>query len=686
MNDSGPPTDDSLIVRPAAFKPTRDAVDERSWIERHRNQVLWGAVALVVLWFVWFIFTAKSVRVVTDPYDADIDIVGGFDLELGGVRVLREGNYELQASAEGYHDLVTPLTIGAQRNQEYRFALTPLPGRITFEAAPESAAVSVDGTALGDTPLVDIDIPAGTHQVAFEHPRYQPYAVELAVEGRRVSQRVDATLVPNWATYELITTPAGATVFVDDQPLGATPGSFEILAGRHELRVKLPGYKTWTKRIAVTAQQDVALDPLTLEQADGLVLVTSRPRAAGVMVDGAYRGESPLELNLKPGRSYQIRLFKPGYQAATRTVKVESNVERALDVDLAALTGTLVVVVDPPDAELLIDGRARGQGRQSLALSAAPHTIEIRKSGYAGYSKRITPQPGLTQELKVKLLTVEEARLAALTPTVRTAAGQVLVLLEPGSFTMGASRREPGRRANETQHEVRMTRLFYLGATEVTNAEYRKFDPKHKSGDFEGHGLDDDNQPVAKVSWEEAVRYCNWLSEKDGLPAFYRFELGKVVGFNPSATGYRLPTEAEFAWAARPDHGSKRVRFPWGDALPPPDRSGNYADQSASHLVGRVVFGYNDNYIVSAPVKTFAPDAHGIYDLAGNLAEWVNDFYEIPAADAATDPLGPESGEYHVIRGSSWMHGTITDLRLTFRDYGTDGRQDLGFRLARFAE
>ena len=126
--------------------------------------------------------------------------------------------------------------------------------------------------------------------------------------------------------------------------------------------------------------------------------------------------------------------------------------------------------------------------------------------------------------------------------------------------------------------------------------------------------------------------------------------------------------------------------FPWGGNLPPPDRFGNFADRSAAHLVGRIIFGYNDNHIVAAPPGTFAPDKLGLYDMAGNVAEWVNDFYEIPGAEPTVDPLGPVAGEYRVIRGSSWMHGTITDLRISFRDYGSEGRQDLGFRLARFAE
>jgi len=99
-----------------------------------------------------------------------------------------------------------------------------------------------------------------------------------------------------------------------------------------------------------------------------------------------------------------------------------------------------------------------------------------------------------------------------------------------------------------------------------------------------------------------------------------------------------------------------------------------------------VIFGYNDNQIVSAPVATFPADARGLFDIGGNVSEWISDFYEIPKETEARDPLGPDTGEYHVIRGSSWMNGTITELRLTFRDYGTDGRPDLGFRIARFAE
>ena len=126
--------------------------------------------------------------------------------------------------------------------------------------------------------------------------------------------------------------------------------------------------------------------------------------------------------------------------------------------------------------------------------------------------------------------------------------------------------------------------------------------------------------------------------------------------------------------------------YPWGEEFPPPNRHGNYADRSAQHVVGRIIYNYNDNHIVSAPVGSFDPNDKGIYDLGGNVAEWTHDFYEIPNLNSRVSELGPREGEYRVVRGSSWKHGTIVDLRYSFRDYGTEAKEDRGFRVARYAE
>ena len=126
--------------------------------------------------------------------------------------------------------------------------------------------------------------------------------------------------------------------------------------------------------------------------------------------------------------------------------------------------------------------------------------------------------------------------------------------------------------------------------------------------------------------------------------------------------------------------------FPWGTRLPPRRNSGNYAGKSATGLVPSLLPGYDDGYASTAPVGTFPANALGIYDGGGNVAEWVQDYYSVPTPGqtvAVEDPLGPPRGSNRVIRGSSWRHAGIRELRLSFRDYGNRGRPDVGFRIAR---
>ena len=99
--------------------------------------------------------------------------------------------------------------------------------------------------------------------------------------------------------------------------------------------------------------------------------------------------------------------------------------------------------------------------------------------------------------------------------------------------------------------------------------------------------------------------------------------------------------------------------------------------------------GYDDGHAATAPVQSGAANALGLLHLGGNAAEWAHDFYSImPSVEGqvARDPVGPAEGEYHVIRGAGFLHATVTELRLSYRDYGRDARADVGFRVARYAE
>ena len=677
--------DGDPVIRPVRYRPATAGPERRRRITPLQGLLL-GLAALAAAVLI-FLFTARSVEFQFTPQASQIGLSGGPSFAFGEIHLLLQQRYRLLAEAEGHYPLELPLDVGPERNQSFAFEFVPLPGLVTVETDPDGASLAVDGRPLGATPLADLSIEAGTRLFRFTHPRYQPLELEVAVEGQNRPQRVDEALLPNWGDIDFATEPAGALVFVDGADTGIrTNAVVPILAGEHDIRLALPGHKSHRQRILVAAREQRTMPTVRLQQADGALIVHTRPGRAGVTVDGQYQGEAPVSIALQSGRTYEVQAFKGGFAPESARVRLKSGEERGLTLTLTQLTGRLIVQADPSEARLFIDGRAAGTANQALELPVRPHRVEIRLDGYAGYTREIQPRSGLTQELKVKLLTLEEARLAALKPVIVTARGQRLKLFEPGPITLGASRREPGRRANETLREVDLSRLFYLGVHEVTNAQFKAFASGHDSGSYEDQRLDKDDQPVVEVSWHDAALYCNWLSAQDGLPPFYASEFGKVVASNPRSTGYRLPAEAEWAWAARQVPGTAELlRFPWGPALPPPARHGNYADRAASHMVGRIIFGYTDNYAVSAPVGIFPANARGLHDLGGNVAEWTHDFYKHPP-DPGTGPLGPAEGEYHVIRGSSWMHGTTTDLRLSFRDYGIDGRRDVGFRIARFAE
>ena len=672
-------------IKPAAFQPT--APDERrKTIRLTRWQTIGMVAAIGAAWFLWFMFTAKSVRFDVTPATAEVQAEGGFQVRIGEISLLRQGRYRMRATAPGYYPLDVDVDVGPDRNQEFAYEMERLPGRVTFSSTPAAARVLVDGEDIGETPLTQ-DVAAGARAVVIARENYQSAYLGIDVEGRQLPQSVEAELLPDWADVTIPSDPSGATVSVDGTEVGVTPGPVPVLSGERRILVKLPGYKGWRDILQVTAGQPMTLPAIDLERADGLLSVRSSPRGASVTVDGRYQGLTPIEIAVTPGARLSVRVFKVGYGPVERNLRVESGSERALSLELQALTGELVVTAEPADAELWIDGKLADGPNRTITLPATPHEIELRKDGYAGYRRTVIPQPGFSQELKVRLLTLAEARLARLRPTITTVLGQELRLLQPTPIQLGASRREPGRRANEVLRDVDLTRLYYLSTKEVTNADFRRFASGHSSGEFQDSDLNRDDQPVANVSWNEAALYCNWLSKQEGREPFYEEEFGDIKGFNAGSLGYRLPTEAEWAWAARhTSDASPLLRFPWGDRLPPPNRHGNYADRAAVHVVGRIIFGYSDNYISSAPVATFQPNAKQFYDLGGNVAEWMHDYYEIPTPGQTLNPLGPQEGDYHVIRGSSWMHGTISELRLSFRDYGNKGRDDVGFRLARFAE
>jgi formylglycine-generating enzyme required for sulfatase activity len=675
-------------IEPTAFEPLSGPPTRRRRRIRAAAVVL-ATLAVLGIAVLAFLFTARSLTLETEPPQASVSLSGGLVVNLGDHYLLRPGEYRAYVDAEGYLGREVAFTVTEADNQRLLVTLEKEPGHLAVTSEPAGSLVLLDDTSRGRTPVTLDSVSPGTHTLTLKHPRYFSETLEIDVAGRDITQEVAVTLKPAWGTIRLSSNPGGARVTVDGKTLGTTPLAAPVLSSGETVTLTLPGHKTWERTLAVEAGQTRTLDTVELEPADAIAHLNSQPGGASVTVNGEYRGRTPLELALSPGQPHTLRLFLDGYRTAEKTLTLASGEEQSVTVDLQARTGTVRVVSEPGGGDVYVDGKRQGSSGDVLELPARAHRIEVRKEGFAPQAKTVTPQPGLEQVLRFSLLTEEEARWRSTPKQVRTGAGQTLKLFRPETtFDMGSSRREQGRRANEVVRTVRLEQPFYLAVAKVTNAQYKQFRATHSSSHAGGKTLDTPQRPAVRVSWLDAVRYCNWLSEKDGLTPFYQISDNKVTGIQAGANGYRLPTEAEWAWAARiTENGSKK--FPWGDGFPPPPKAGNFADLSAREIVGRIISGYRDGFAVSAPVDAFPANDKGLFGLGHNTAEWLHDYYGIEASlgsKAEVDPLGPDTGELRVIRGASWRHGSITELRLSFRDYGLDGRDDLGFRIARYVK
>lgn len=717
MPAAAPPTAGKLI-RPQAFRPpTRIAALPRfeiAWLPLLTSLVLalWALAA-------WFVFTARAVTLHTEPADARIEVAEWLAPRITNHWLLRAGEHRVRASAAGYKDFDALVTVDDAPRQTRDIVLERLPGsiRVTLQPAVE-ASVLIDNQAFGKAPGVVREVPAGARQIEIRAPRYRAHVVQMEVEGKAIEQGLTAQLEPAWADASIDSQPSGAELSVDGQALGITPYQGELLEGRRAIRLTLRGYKPWQQSLKVVAGMPVKLGTVVLTEADGQLHLKSTPAGASVTLDDNFIGRTPLEVAITPGKSHRLHVRAEGYLAVERNVMLAPAASEALELTLDAELANVQFITVPETAELLVDGVARGSANQTVALPTREHEVTIRALGYATYTMRVTPRKGVEKRFRMRLKTIAEAAAEQpaplpgantaqamgegrdsgdggdtaggdhnATPSVTTSAGQELKLFSNGQAVLGSARSDGARRADEVERPVLLKRAFYLGAKEVSNGEFRKFLGNHHASSVQEATLDDDSQPVVDVDWQTAALYCNWLSRRDGLPPFYQIKYGEVLGVNPAATGYRLPTEAEWEWAARTTPDGALLRHAWGETYPPASVSGNYADEAAQGVAKAVLRGLRDGFAVSAPVGSFAPNGRGLYDLGGNVAEWVHDYYDAtPAAAPSMDSLGPPSGTLHVIKGASWAMSSATDLRLAARASAEQGRNDVGFRLARYAQ
>ncbi len=272
----------------------------------------------------------------------------------------------------------------------------------------------------------------------------------------------------------------------------------------------------------------------------------------------------------------------------------------------------------------------------------------------AGRKPESSPSTAPRRDVTVVISPLARAQERQRHPNFTNTAAMEMLLVFSGQFLMGSTE------SDATEHEQPITPVtlscFHMSRYPVTNLQFENFDPNHRS---KRAPWAHDHHPVVYVNSREAEKFCQWLSAKEGKK-------------------YRLPTEAEWEYAAR---GTENLTFPWGGRLDA-GHFANFADKNTTFAWRDTVI--DDGFAETSPVGSHPRGASpfGIEDMAGNVYEWCADYFELYKGKEKTNPRGPASGVKRIYRGGSWK-SRPANLRTTARNFNLPeySSNDVGFRV-----
>ena len=452
--------------------------------------------------------------------------------------------------------------------------------------------------------------------------------------------------------YALTVTPKNAVVTIDGNPQTvSTDGEYSAMLpyGSHTYKVEAGGYISKSGSFTISSSDMTPIN-VSLVSAMATVSVTCPTPAVSLYVDKKSVGMAPWTGSLKEGM-HLIEAKKEGYRSQQRTVNLSQ--QQRLDValaELAAIQGNLSVNYKPFGADVYIDGKKVGQSpRVFNGILVGNHKVEIKKDGYGTDSKTISILEGQTASLSGVLTTHTSSSVA----TGFSSSGNTIIIpvkgkisidmvrVEAGTFTMGATpeMKNPEYKEKPT-HQVTLTNDYYIGKYEVTQALWQTVMGNNPSK-FKG-----DNLPVEQVSWDDCQEFIS--------------KLNRITGKT-----FRLPTEAEWEYAARGGNKSRGYQY------------------SGSSNIRKVAWYWdNRGNKPHHAVGTKQANELGIYDMSGNVSEWCQDWYGAYSSSSQVNPTGANSGSDRVYRGGSWANNA-SFCRSSFRLGFTPDCRDinLGLRL-----
>ncbi len=504
--------------------------------------------------------------------------------------------------------------------------------------------------------LIAIMVIFGASMVAIETNGYLSVksadGVEILVGGKLAGVVKDGQLFLELAagTYEVTAQGYGFTsetirnVKID--PLKATT-----------LEISLKEYKVISEQLSGKLQID-------LIRKYGTVRVFSLPfNGAQVTINGESYGETDIELTYFPAGQLSVEVEGPNKSKVAGVFLLEEYMTLTLLADFIdkKIYQLYEVSFDfPAGVEVVIDNTKIARNIPSTFIGGT-YSVEL-----------ITRNSPHFEEITRQEIVISKPGYYYLEPDSKPMQAK-MVLVEKGSFTMGDTWGD-GLYHEKPTHKGTFTYDFYMGKYEVTFSEYDAFCEATGRSKPADSGWGRGQRPVINVSWNYAIAYCNWLSEKEKLPKAYDSngnlldKDGRVTTDPSKVIGYRLPTEAEWEYAARGGNNSNGYKY------------------SGSDNVGEVAWYDSNSGDKTQEVGKKSPNELGIYDMSGNVWEWCSDWYNSGyySKSPTTNPYNSTAGSSRVIRGGS-LGNNATNVRVVNRlsSSSTYTNYNLGFRICR---
>jgi len=557
---------------------------------------------------------SAAVMIVSDldglSYDSNDGVVKTNRKSGEDIVFLSPGERVLKVYKSGYKRLQIILNnygINLKSGQMWKLEITGdkqtglIPINIITE--PSGAEIFIDGVSKGTGTTFQVS--EGEHEVKVVLKGREIKTEKINVTSNNILFKYSLPVAqPNVVTIKSI--PSGATIYLNDAEIGKTPKQKFLLSGIYKLTIQKSGYLTITKEIEIKKGEANELS-FNLEKNSGILIIHTKPQDAIVKINKEKRIlPSNNIVELAPG-DYLLEIEADGFIGQSEVVTIELGKTITKEYSLRERVGSMQFSIDPYTAQvnLFKEGKLIEQwkGLKILdSLRVGIYTIKAKAKGYKTYTTEF--------EIKENKNTIVDGKMEEGSDLEGD-----IVFVKGGTFDMGSN---DGELDEKPIHEVTISD-FYIGKYEVTFEGYDRFCEATGKEKPDDKGWGRGNRPVINVNWFDAVTYCEWLSKETGQK-------------------FRLPTEAEWEYAARGGNKSKGYVY------------------SGSNNIDKVAWYRNNSSNRTHEIGIKQPNELGVYDMSGNVWEWCSDWYDehYYSKSPSDDPKGPSNGTNRVLRGGSW--------------------------------